>query len=143
MAQKAVTAKNEHGISLSKAFSSFSVDDIDKARQFYADTLGLSVEQQKEGLSLTFDGGKSVFLYAKENHTAATFTVLNFPVDDIEIAVEDLKTRGVKFEVFDGEMKTDENDIFRGAESGNGPNIAWFKDPAGNFLAIIGDKTKE
>lgn len=143
MAQKAVKAKNEQGISLSTAFSSFSIDDAKKAKQFYSDTLGISVEEQDEGLQLTFDDGPAVFLYQKEDHEAATFTVLNFPVDDIEAAVTELKDRGVKFEVFEGEMKTDENDIFRGSESGNGPDIAWFKDPAGNFLSIIEQNTKE
>lgn len=143
MAQKAITAKNEHEISLSRAFSSFSVDNLNKAKQFYADTLGLSVDEQKEGLNLIFDGGQSVFIYAKDDHEAGTFTVLNFPVEDIEKAVSDLKDRGVKFEAFDGEIKTDENSIFRGSESGNGPDIAWFKDPAGNFLSIIENNTKE
>ena len=138
MAQKAVKAQNEKGISLSSAFSTFSVDDINTAKQFYSETLGLTVKEEKEGgIGLNFDGGQSIYLYPKDDHQAATFTVLNFPVDDIDEAVTDLKSRGVKFEVFGGDIETDENDIFRGAESGNGPNIAWFKDPAGNFLSLI------
>jgi catechol 2,3-dioxygenase-like lactoylglutathione lyase family enzyme len=118
-------------------FSSFSVDDLGAARDFYADTLGLNTAETDEGLELSFDEGSSVFIYPKDDHEPATFTVLNFTVDDIEAAVNDLTERGITFESYDGELETDENGIFRGKESGNGPNIAWFKDPAGNFLSII------
>ena len=119
-------------------FSSFSVDDIDEAREFYGTTLGVDVADNEEGgLELSFPGSGSVFVYPKEDHEAATFTVLNFLVDDIETAVDDLIGRGIEFESYDGEMETDEKGIFRGADDDNGPNIAWFKDPAGNFLSVI------
>ena len=118
------------------AFSSFSVDDIAQAKEFYGETLGVDVEEMEEGLQLNIDG-TSIFLYPKDDHEAATFTVLNFNVDDIEETVELLKGRGIDFESYTGEMETDENDIFRGKESGNGPDIAWFKDPAGNFISVI------
>jgi catechol 2,3-dioxygenase-like lactoylglutathione lyase family enzyme len=119
-------------------FSSFSVDDIAAALEFYADTLGVDVSETEEGLSLDLESGP-VFIYPKENHEPATFTVLNFTVEDIGQAVEDLKGRGIQFESFEGDMETDEDGIFRGKENGNGPNIAWFKDPAGNFLSVIED----
>lgn len=137
MAQKAVTARDEQGTLLSTAFSSFSVDNLDQAKQFYGDTLGLDVKQQEEGLSINFDGGLQVFIYPKDDHTAASFTVLNFPVDDIEKASDELSRRGVKFEFFQGEIQTDLKGIFRGKESNKGPDIAWFKDPAGNYLSIL------
>ena len=119
-------------------FSSFSVDDIAKAREFYGETLGVDVSNNEEGgLQFNFPNSGSVFVYPKDDHKAATFTVLNFSVDDIEKAVDDLTSRGVTFESYTGEMKTDEKGILRGKESGHGPNIAWFKDPAGNFLSVI------
>jgi predicted enzyme related to lactoylglutathione lyase len=118
------------------AFSSFSVDDLKEAKEFYGDTLGVDVEETEEGLQLNFEGS-SVFLYPKEDHEPATFTVLNFNVDDIDETVELLRDRGIEFESYTGEMETDDNDIFRGKESGNGPDIAWFKDPAGNFISVI------
>jgi hypothetical protein len=93
--------------------------------------------QTEQGLQLSFDSGPGIFLYPKDNHEPATFTVLNFLVDDIDEAVDDLTDRGITFESYKGEMKTDEKGIFRGADDDNGPNIAWFKDPAGNFLAVI------
>jgi catechol 2,3-dioxygenase-like lactoylglutathione lyase family enzyme len=113
------------------------VNDLKKANTFYAETLGVPVKETDEGLSLELDGGRSVFIYPKEDHTPATFTVLNFQVKDIDSAVDLLAGRGIRFESFTGEMKTDEKGVFRGGESGNGPNIAWFKDPAGNFLSVI------
>jgi predicted enzyme related to lactoylglutathione lyase len=118
------------------AFSSFSVDDLKEAKEFYGDTLGLDVEETDEGLQLNFEGS-SVFLYPKEDHEPATFTVLNFNVEDIDETVELLRDRGIEFESYTGEMETDDSDIFRGKESGNGPDIAWFKDPAGNFISVI------
>lgn len=121
----------------SKAFSGFSVDDLKKAKEFYGQKLGLEVSETKEGLGLQLSGGGKVFLYPKPNHTPATFTVLNFPVDDIEQAVDELVGRGVRFESYEGEMKTDRKGIFRGADRGEGPNIAWFKDPAGNILSVL------
>ena len=117
-------------------FGSFSVDDISEAKDFYGQTLGVDVTETKEGLQLDFESGP-VFLYAKDDHEPATFTVLNFNVDDIEEAVDELTSRGVSFESFGGELKTDDKGIFRGEENGEGPNIAWFKDPAGNFLSVI------
>ncbi|PYT00450.1 MAG: glyoxalase [Acidobacteria bacterium] len=119
-------------------FSSFSVDDIEEAREFYGKTLGVDVSDNEEGgLELSFPNSGSVFVYPKDDHEAATFTVLNFLVDDIDTAVDDLAGRGIEFESYDGEMETDEKGIFRGADDDNGPNIAWFKDPAGNFLSVI------
>lgn len=129
--------KDTHDISFRKAFSSFSVNDLRAAKEFYSQTLGLKVKEQPEGLELRFENGQSVFIYPKENHQAATYTVLNFPVDDISAAVDKLISAGVKFESYTGEMKTDEKGIFWGETKGNGPNIAWFKDPAGNFLSLI------
>ncbi|SEN94906.1 Glyoxalase/Bleomycin resistance protein/Dioxygenase superfamily protein [Mucilaginibacter gossypiicola] len=121
----------------SKAFSGFSVDDTAKARAFYADVLGLnvSVVPEMEGLlNLNITGSTPILIYTKPNHVPATFTILNFPVDDVEKAVDELSTRGVKFEIYDQEnFKTNEKGVFLSG----GPKIAWFKDPAGNFLSII------
>jgi predicted enzyme related to lactoylglutathione lyase len=120
-----------------KAFSSFSVDDLQKAKEFYGQTLGLKVSEMPEGLELDIAGGAKVFIYPKPNHTPATFTTLNFPVDDIDAATDELKERGVRFEHYDkGDLKTDKKGIFRGP----GPNIAWFKDPAGNILSVLAEK---
>jgi predicted enzyme related to lactoylglutathione lyase len=119
----------------SKAFFSFSVNDMGAAKEFYSRTLELNVEETPEGVSLQFAGGGVVFLYPKPNHEPATFTVLNFPVDDVENAVAELKKRGVRFESYDlPDLKTDEKGIFRG---NGGPAIAWFKDPAGNILSVL------
>ncbi len=115
-----------------KAFSSFSVNDMDKAKQFYGQTLGLEVAESKEGLEL-HPGNTSVFIYPKPNHEPASFTVLNFLVDDIDSAVDDLKQKGVTFEQYEGAIKTDEKGIHRNG----GPTIAWFKDPAGNILSVV------
>jgi predicted enzyme related to lactoylglutathione lyase len=120
-----------------KAFSSFSVDDLKKAKEFYGQTLGLNVSEVPEGLGLKIAGGGQVFIYPKPNHEPATFTILNFQVDDVEKAVDALHKLGVRFESYEGEMKTDEKGIFRGADRGQGPNIAWFKDPAGNILSVL------
>jgi predicted enzyme related to lactoylglutathione lyase len=119
-----------------KAFSSFSVDDLEKAKQFYGQTLGLDVSQASMGhMELHPAGGNNILVYPKPNHSPATFTVLNFPVDDVEKAVAELTTRGIRFEQYE-EPKTDEKGIHR-AEGG--PNIAWFKDPAGNILSVLED----
>jgi len=118
------------------AFSGFSVHDLAKARAFYSQTLGLEVKEDGPGLGLQLPGGGVVFIYSKPNHQPATFTILNFQVTNIEEAVDTLISRGVTFEQYDtphGPM-TDAKGIARG---GPGPNIAWFKDPAGNFLAVI------
>jgi catechol 2,3-dioxygenase-like lactoylglutathione lyase family enzyme len=118
-----------------RAFSSFSVDDLKVARQFYGETLGLETEQQPEGLALRIAGGGEVFLYEKVDHAPATYTTLNFQVDDVEATVAELKRRGVRFEVYDhGDVATNADGVFRDPD---GPTIAWFKDPAGNFLSVL------
>jgi predicted enzyme related to lactoylglutathione lyase len=119
-----------------EVFPSFSVDDVSKAKQFYGQVLGLQVsEADMPGiLQLNLAEGKDVIIYPKENHEPATFTVLNFPVDDIEATVDELSQRGVRFEQYEGEIKTNEKGIHDGDE---GPRIAWFKDPAGNILSVL------
>jgi catechol 2,3-dioxygenase-like lactoylglutathione lyase family enzyme len=119
-----------------KAVSSFSVNDLQKAKEFYQDTLGLEVTEGSMGvLTLHISGGGEIFVYPKPNHLPATFTILNFPVPDIEKAVDDLTNLGITFEQYDEPMKTDEKGILRG--NGRGPDIAWFKDPAGNILSVL------
>ena len=135
MAQ-AVSRKAQESI-FTGAFSSYSVDDLSEAKEFYATLLGIDVEETDEGLELNIENSGSIFIYPKDDHEPATFTVLNFAVDDIDNAVDELTNRGITFESFEGDMETDEKGIFRGADSGDGPNIAWFKDPAGNFLSVI------
>ncbi len=119
----------------SKAFSGFSVNDIQKAREFYTQTLGLDVSEPKEEghIELHIAGGTKILIYPKDNHSPATFTIINFPVENIEEAVDELTNRGVQFEKYEGELKTDRKGIFRGG----GPLIAWFKDPAGNILSVL------
>ena len=119
------------------AFSGFSVDDLAKARAFYAETLGLPVEPDGVGVRLKLPGGGSVFAYSKADHQPATFTILNLVVDDIDAAVDELTRRGVRFEHYDNGPATDEKGILRGRAQNRGPDIAWFKDPAGNFLSVI------
>jgi len=118
----------------STAFSGFSVNDIAKAKQFYAKTLGLDVDEMNGMLTLKLGGGTSVLIYPKPNHTPATYTILNFPVPDIEAAVDQLTKSGVRFEQYEGDIKTDAKGIARGS---GGPLIAWFKDPAGNVLSVL------
>jgi catechol 2,3-dioxygenase-like lactoylglutathione lyase family enzyme len=122
-------------LNTNKAFSSFSVNDIQKAREFYGKTLGLKVGNGPEGtLVVPLSGDAKALMYPKANHQPASFTVLNFPVDNVEKAVEELSQRGVRFEVYDEpNLKTDA----RGIARGNGPTIAWFKDPAGNILSVL------
>ena len=118
----------------SKAFSGFAVGDIEKAKEFYGRTLGLKVSESNGLLTLHLAGGNNVLLYPKPNHAPANFTVLNFPVDSVDEAVDQLTKRGVHFEIYDlPDIKTDKKGIMRG----NGPTIAWFKDPAGNILSVI------
>jgi predicted enzyme related to lactoylglutathione lyase len=118
----------------SKAFSGFSVGDIEKAKEFYGKTLGLKVSESHGLLTLHLAGGNNVLIYPKPNHVPATFTVLNFPVNDVDQAVDELTKRGVRFEIYDTpDVKTDEKGIMRG----KGPTIAWFKDPAGNILSVL------
>lgn len=119
------------------AFSGFSVDDLAKAKAFYEGTLGLQVDPDGVGVRLKLPSGGSVFAYSKPDHQPATFTILNFVVDDIDGAVEELTRRGVRFEHYDNGPKTDEKGILRGRAQNRGPDIAWFKDPAGNFLSVI------
>ncbi len=120
-----------------KAFSGFSVNDIQKAQAFYSQTLGLEVSEMNGLLNLHIAGGSQILVYPKPNHTPATFTILNFPVDNIEQAVDELTKRGVRFESYnEEELKTDEKGIFRGG----GPLIAWFRDPAGNILSVLEEK---
>jgi predicted enzyme related to lactoylglutathione lyase len=118
----------------SKAFSGFAVGDIEKAREFYGSTLGLKLSESNGLLTLHLAGGNNVLVYPKPNHVPATFTVLNFPVDDVDQTVDQLTKRGVRFEMYDlPEIKTDKKGIMRG----NGTTIAWFNDPAGNILSVI------
>jgi catechol 2,3-dioxygenase-like lactoylglutathione lyase family enzyme len=113
-----------------KAFSGFSVDDIPKAKQFYAETLGLRVSEEHGMLHLHIAGDRDTLVYPKPDHTPASYTILNFPVEDVDAAVDGLAARGVQFERYDG---ADEKGIFRQ----RGPDIAWFKDPAGNILSVL------
>lgn len=122
-------------LTASKAFSGFSANDIPKAKDFYGRTLGLKVSEEHGILSLHLGGGANVLVYPKANHTPASFTVLNFPVDDVDKAVDELGKRGVRFEIYnEPEFKTDAKGISR---DNGGPTIAWFKDPAGNILSVI------
>ncbi len=118
-----------------KAFSGFAVDDLPKARQFYGETLGLETSEEYGLLTLHLAGGRDTLVYPKPDHTPATYTILNFPVDDIESAVDELSKRGVSFERYEG-ADQDERGIFRG----EGPLIAWFKDPAGNVLSVLQER---
>jgi catechol 2,3-dioxygenase-like lactoylglutathione lyase family enzyme len=115
-----------------KAFSGFAVDDLDKAREFYAETLGIEVSEENGLLTLQIADDRPTLVYPRPNHTPAEYTILNFPVDDIDQAVDDLTARGVQFERYEG-FDQDERGIMRG----EGPPIAWFKDPAGNVLSVI------
>jgi predicted enzyme related to lactoylglutathione lyase len=120
----------------SKAFSGFAVDDVPRAKLFYETMLGLEVSEENGMLTLRLGSGAEVLVYPKPDHEPAGFTVLNFPVAEIEATVTDLAARGVEFERYEGtEVETDEQGIFRGG----GPLIAWFKDPAGNVLSVIQD----
>lgn len=138
MSTKAASApgrkKTSNMFKEAESFSSFSVNDLQKAKEFYSQTLGLDVTETHEGLELHTDNN-TVFLYPKPNHTPASFTVLNFHVDDIEAAVDELKGLGVTLEHYDlPDIKTNERGIARGP---HGPAIAWFKDPAGNILSVL------
>jgi predicted enzyme related to lactoylglutathione lyase len=118
----------------SKAFSGFSVGDIERTKEFYGKTLGLKVSESHGLLTLHLAGGNNVLIYPRPNHVPATFTVLNFPVNDVDQAVDELTKRGVRFEIYNTpDIKTDEKGIMRG----KGPTIAWFKDPAGNILSVL------
>ena len=118
-----------------QAFSGFSVDDIQKAKEFYSTVLGLRVTEEYGMLRLHLATGAEILIYPKDNHVPATYTILNFPVDDIEQAVDELARQGVTFEHY--ENMTDEKGIARGISKQQGPDIAWFKDPAGNMLSVL------
>lgn len=121
-------------LNTNKAFSSFSVNDIQKAKEFYSKTLGVELSPGPEGTLELKLGGTRALMYPKPNHQPATFTVLNFPVPSVEKAVDELNQRGVRFEIYnEPNLKTDA----RGISRGNGPTIAWFKDPAGNILSVL------
>jgi catechol 2,3-dioxygenase-like lactoylglutathione lyase family enzyme len=115
-----------------KAFSGFSVGDVSKAKKFYSETLGLRVSEEYGMLTPHIAGERDILVYPKPDHTPASYTILNFPVDDINKAVDELAERGVRFERYDDSAQ-DEKGIYHGG----GPLIAWFKDPAGNVLSVI------
>ncbi len=115
-----------------KAFSGFAVDDLEKAREFYGETLGIKTSEEHGLLTLHIAGDRATLIYPREDHTPADYTILNFPVDDIDEAVDGLAARGVSFERYDG-FDQDEKGVARDA----GPQIAWFKDPAGNVLSVL------
>ena len=122
-------------------FSGFSVDDIAAAKAFYVDTLGLDVSDGPMGnLDLRLPSGAHVFIYPKPDHTPASFTILNLVVDDIDAAVDDLNARGVATKIYDDPaLPTDEKGVLRGRAAERGPDIAWFRDPAGNVLSVLQD----
>ena len=119
-----------------KAVSSFSVNDLQKAKEFYHGILGIEISEDSMGiLTLHIAGGSEIFIYPKPNHEPATFTILNFPVGDFDKAVDELVNKGITFEHYEDPIKTDEKGICRG--DSYGPDIAWFKDPAGNILSVL------
>jgi len=119
-----------------RVFSSYSVNDLPKAKEFYEKTLGFPVTQTPEGLSVQVTKEYAVFLYPKPDHQPATFTVLNLEVMSVDAAVDALTASGVKMQQYEGEIKTDEKGIMHGGP-GKGPTIAWFADPAGNILSVV------
>src|ERR1700733_14279429 len=121
-----------------KTFSSFSSNDLQKAKDFYNGILGIEVSENEMGILNLHLSGNEVIIYPKPNHEPATFTVLNFVVEDVEKAVDELIAAGITFEQYDEPMKTDEKGILRG--DGRGPDIAWFKDPAGNILSVLSSR---
>ena len=126
--------KSDAVLTDAKVFQSFSVDDLGKARSFYHDTLGLDVVERPEGLEVEVGSGSKIFVYPKPDHQPATFTILNFSVDNVDEAVDRLTSTGIKFEQYDlPNIKTDARGIARDT---GGPAIAWFKDPAGNILSV-------
>jgi catechol 2,3-dioxygenase-like lactoylglutathione lyase family enzyme len=117
------------------AFSGFAVPDVQKAREFYGETLGLKTSEEHGLLTLHIASDRPILVYPKPDHTPATYTILNFPVDDIDAAVDQLVARGVRFERYDGFQQDD-----KGISRGEGPYIAWFKDPAGNVLSVLQER---
>ncbi len=120
-----------------KAFSGFSVDDVSTAKKFYGETLGLRVSEENGLLHLHIAGGRNTLVYPKADHTPASYTILNFPVDDIDKAVDELTARGVTFERYGEGFEQDEKGI---ARAEGGPYIAWFRDPAGNILSVLQER---
>jgi catechol 2,3-dioxygenase-like lactoylglutathione lyase family enzyme len=130
--------KKEEGIMFNPiaAFSGFSVNDLATAKEFYTNVLGLTAKEEMGGMTLTLPNGTSAWVYPKEDHQAATYTVLNFVVTSVDTAVDELTGRGVQFERYEG-VPQDDKGIARGIAADMGPDIAWFKDPAGNILAVL------
>jgi catechol 2,3-dioxygenase-like lactoylglutathione lyase family enzyme len=118
------------------AFSGFSIDDVDKAKKFYTEVLGLEVRDDFGGVRVFLPNGNQTWMYSKKDHQPAAYTMLNFIVDDINAAVDELTKRGVTFERYDG-MEQDERGIARGLSAGRGTDITWFKDPAGNIMSVL------
>jgi catechol 2,3-dioxygenase-like lactoylglutathione lyase family enzyme len=124
-------------VAITGLFSGIAVKDIDKARSFYSDTLGLSVKHDAmNALNIALPQGGIIYIYPKDDHTPATYTVLNLEVSDIDAAVDELKSKGVTFEVYEGAHQ-DDKAIARGKAAGFGPDIAWFLDPSGNILSVL------
>ena len=120
------------------AFSSYSTNDVEAAKRFYRDMLGLDIKEDMGGIGLNFPSGQQVFIYPKPDHQPATYTVLNLVVDDINSTIDELTAKGVTFERYDNmPSEQDERGVLRGKDAGMGPNIAWFKDPSGNILALV------
>jgi predicted enzyme related to lactoylglutathione lyase len=128
--------KTNEMLDFKNTFTSFSANDLDKANDFYEKVLGLPVTRTKEGLSVKAPNN-DIFIYPKPNHQPATYTVLNFQVQDIDSAVDSLSQQGIQFLHYDGDISTDARGIFRD----NGPTIAWFTDPAGNILSVVENKS--
>lgn len=127
-------------LKIQAAFSGFSVDDLGEAKRFYTEVLGLELEDESMGLRFKLPGGGTVFVYQKDGHQPATFTILNFVVENIDTAVDELISHGVIFERYDTmPAEQDEKGILRGLAANQGPDIAWFKDPADNILSILQD----
>lgn len=125
-------------MNIQKAFSGYSAGDMLVMKPFYSNVLELDVKENMGGITLLFANGHSVFIYPKENHEPATYTVLNLVVSNINESIDELMAKGVVFERYDGmPVEQDERGVLRGKDAGMGPNIAWFKDPSGNILAII------
>jgi catechol 2,3-dioxygenase-like lactoylglutathione lyase family enzyme len=122
-------------------FSGISVSDLAQAKEFYTKTLGLELKNEEMGLQIDLPGGAQLFVYEKSDHQPATFTVLNFVVENIDTTIDELAGKGIKFDHYDlgGGAETDEKGVLRGLAANMGPDIAWFKDPAGNVLSVIQD----
>lgn len=128
-------------LNIQSTFSGFSVNDIDKAKEFYVDMLGLKLISDEMGLELESPSNDSIFIYQKEDHSPATFTVLNFVVEEIDKSIDELVNQGVNFEFYDHlPAPQDDKGVLRGLAAKQGPDIAWFKDPAGNILSLIQEK---